>query len=176
MSFSAFTMLLLSSLHECLVSGGYNLQPVDPMQFRNLVASSQSRPFPGDLQCLPLSTWNNSSIVHHFSTSDLRVVAPQLWIRSHQIWKRRSFASPCILAKGWLLCRRTRKRESFPQRASRCRHGEQRWAGPAVPGSKRHYCSGRRAVLWASHSPPTLFLCRCVWLKSTVFYPAELCP
>lgn len=38
------------------------------------------------------------------------MVAPWLWIRSHQIWKRKGFASPHILAEGWMLCRRTRKK------------------------------------------------------------------
>lgn len=122
MSFTAFTMFLSRSLHDCLVSGGYNLQPVDLMQFTNPTASSQSHPFPGDLQCLPLLTWNNSSIIQHFSESDV-LVAPWLWICSYQRWKWKGFAPLYILVKGCLLCRRTRERESLPQRASHCRAG-----------------------------------------------------
>lgn len=165
MSFTAFTMLLSSCLHECLVSGGYSLQPVDPVQFTNPVASSQSHPFPGDLRCLPLLTWNNSSIIQHFSESDLHVVAPWLWIHSHQIWKRKGFASPRILAEGWMLYRRTRKRESsFHKGLHVADMGEQGWTGLAVPGSRRHYCSGSWAELWVSQSPPIMDVCLCVWL------------
>lgn len=78
MSLTPFSTSPSSSLHECLVSAGCNLQ-----QFTKQVASSRSHPFPGDLQCLPLSTWNNSSIIQHFSKSDLRVVAPWPWVHSH---------------------------------------------------------------------------------------------
>lgn len=110
------------------------LQPVDPIQFTNPVASCQSQSFPDDLQCLPLLTCNNSSIIQHFNNSDLCVITPQAVdpfpSDLENMW---GFTSPHILAEGWLLYQRTRRRESLSQRASCAHTEEQQWAGLAVP-------------------------------------------